>query len=62
MREIAGLGSTKSEITKEVNVLTVVGGVEVEVGAVVAVPLRVAAEAETTAGVGAAVGYVPLHL
>jgi hypothetical protein len=62
VKEIAGLGWMTSEKTKEVIVVTVVGGVEVEVGAVVAVALRVVAEAETVAGVGGVVGYVFLDV
>lgn len=55
VREIAELGTTKSEKTKEVSALV---GVEVEVGAVVAVASTVLAEAETTAGVGVVAAYV----
>lgn len=59
-KEIAGLSWTKSEKMKELNVVIAVGGVEVEVGAVVAVASRVVAEVETMAGVGVVVvvGYV----
>jgi hypothetical protein len=62
VKEIAGLGWMTSEKTKEVIAVTVVGGVEVEVGAVVVVALRVVAEAETVAGVGGVVGYVFLDV
>ena len=62
VKEIAGLGWTTSEKTKEVIVVTVVGEVEVEVGAVVAVALRVVAEAETVGGVGEVAGYVSFDI
>lgn len=63
VKEIAGLGWTKFGNTKELTAVTAVGGVEVEVGVVVAVASKVVAEVETMAGVGVVVvGYVTCPL